>query len=193
MDLIITGRNLEVSDYLKQYVEKKVAKLDRYLPTIIEARIELSAENTKTAGEVQIAQVTLRVDRAILRGEERSNDMFAAIDAVVDTMYRQIARYKGKRQDRWRGRGEVVPEVAEPVAEAVIEEEEEEEEPEGAIQPVVRRKRFQVLPMTEAEAIEQMELLNHDFFVFHNADSGEMNVIYRRRDGGYGVLQPVLA
>jgi putative sigma-54 modulation protein len=183
MDLIIKGRNAEVSDYLRQYVEKKISKLDRYLPTITEARVELSSENTKTVGEVQIAQVTLRAERTILRGEERSSDVFAAVDAVVDTLYRQIARYKGKRQDRWRGRGEPLLTAEETLAELV-------EEPIG---PVVRRKRFQVLPMNEDEAIEQMELLGHDFFIFHNAESGEMNVVYRRRDGGYGILQPVMA
>ena len=193
MDLIIKGRNVEVSDYLRQYVEKKIGKLDRYLPTIAEARVELSTENSKTAGELQIAQVTLRVDRAILRGEERSNDMFAAIDSVVDTLYRQIARYKGKRQDRWRGRGETVLEAEGESSELTVEALEEEEEVEAPAAPVVRRKRFRVLPMNEEEAIEQMELLGHDFFIFYNAESGEMNVVYRRRDGDYGVLQPVMA
>jgi putative sigma-54 modulation protein len=98
-------------------------------------------------------------------------------------LYRQIARYKGKRQDRWRGRSEPLLTAEETLAELV-------EEPIGS---VVRRKRFQVLPMNEDEAIEQMELLGHDFFIFHNAESGEMNVVYRRRDGGYGILQPVMA
>jgi putative sigma-54 modulation protein len=183
MELMIKVRNAEVSDYLREYVEKKIAKLDRYLPTISEARVELSTQNTKSAGELHIAQVTLRADRVFLRGEERSNDMFAAIDSVVDTLYRQITRYKGKRQDRWRGRGENIPLLEESPPEFV-------EEPTG---PVVRRKRFEALPMREEEAIEQMELLGHDFFVFHNAESGELNVVYRRHDGGYGMLQPVLA
>ncbi|HID85899.1 MAG TPA: ribosome-associated translation inhibitor RaiA, partial [Anaerolineae bacterium] len=97
MELIIRGRNIEISDYLRQYVEKKIGKLDRYLPDITEARVELATQNTRSAGEVQIAQVTLRVDGTILRGEERSPDMFASIDAVLDKMYRQIARFKGKR------------------------------------------------------------------------------------------------
>ncbi len=194
MDLIITGRDVEVSDYLRQYVEKKIGKLDRYLPSITEARVELSSENTKTAGELQIAQVTVRAGGAILRSEERSNDMFAAIDSVVDTLYRQIARYKGKRQDRRRPRGEGTAELPAVTGESISEtEEDEEEEVEATATPIVRRKRFQVLPMTENEAIEQMELLGHDFFIFHNADSGEMNVAYRRRDGGYGILQAVMA
>ncbi|MFQ6057610.1 MAG: ribosome hibernation-promoting factor, HPF/YfiA family [Anaerolineae bacterium] len=179
MELIIKGRNIEISDYLRQYVHKKIGKLDRYLPDITEARVELATENTRSAGEMQVAQVTVRVNGTILRGEERSPDMFASIDAVLDKMYRQIARYKGKRQDRWRGRGERLP----------IPSEELEEEAEREI---VRRKRFRMFPMTEEEAIEQMELLGHDFFVFYNANSGEVNVLYRRKDGDYGLIEPEL-
>jgi putative sigma-54 modulation protein len=180
MELIIRGRNIEISDYLHQYVEKKIGKLDRYLPDITEARVELATVGTRSAGEIQIAQVTVRVDGTILRGEERSPDMFAAIDAVLDKLYRQIARFKGKRQDRWHGRGERVP----------LPSEKLEEEPEREI---VRRKQFRVYPMSEEEAIEQMELLGHDFFVFYNANSGEVNVLYRRRDGDYGLIEPELA
>ena len=183
MELVLKTRNVDVSDYLREYVEKKIGKLDRYLPTIREARVELSSENTKSTGEIYIAQVTLYANRVILRGEEQHNDMFAAIDSVVDTLYRQIARYKGKRQDRWRVRGEEPPLGAEE-----LEELEEEE-----LGPIVRRKRFQVYPMDEREAIEQMELLGHDFFIFHNAETGQINVVYRRRDGGYGLLEPELA
>lgn len=186
MELLVTGRNMEISEYLDQYVAKKVGKLDRYLPTITEARVDLSATNSKTAGKLYTAQVTIRAGRAILRSEERSNDIFAAIDAVVDTINRQIARYKGKRLDRWRGRAEGAAVKALHLEE--LEELEEEEEP-----AVVRRKRFQVLPMDEQEAIEQMELLGHDFFIFDNAETGELNVVYRRRDGNYGVLEPELA
>lgn len=186
MELLIKGRNLEVSDYLYQYVEKKISKLDRYLPIISEARVDLSVTSTKTAGKLYTAQVTLRANRAILRGEERSNDMFSAVDAVVDTMYRQIARYKGKRLDRWRGRVEGAA-----IKEINLDELEELEEQEKPV--IVRRKRFQVLPMDEEEAIRQMELLGHDFFIFHNAETGEINVIYRRRDGNYGLLEPELA
>lgn len=180
MELIIRGRNIGISDYLRQYVERKIGKLDRYLPDITEARVELATETTRSAGEVQIAQVTVRVDGTLLRGEERSPDMFTSIDAVLDKIYRQIARYKGKRQDRWRGRGERLP----------IPSEELEEEPEREI---VRRKQFRTYPMSEEEAIEQMELLGHDFFVFYNADTGEVNVLYRRRDGHYGLIEPELA
>jgi len=174
----VKGKNIEVTDRLREYVEKKVGKLDRYLPTITEARMELSVEGTKSAKDRQVAQLTVRSKGTLLRAEERTADMFASIDAIVDKMYRQIVRYKGKRYGRGRGPGEVPP------------VEEFEEEPPRRI---VRTKRFQVAPMDEEEAIEQMELLGHDFFVFFNVNTDGINVIYRRKDGDYGLLEPELA
>ena len=178
MQLIIQGKNMEVTDRLQEYIEKKVGKLDRYLPTITEARIELSVEGAKSAKDRQVAQLTVRSKGTFLRAEERTADMFASIDAIVDKMYRQIVRYKGKRYGRGRGPGEMPP----------VEEFEEEEPPR-----IVRTKRFQVAPMDEEEAIEQMELLGHDFFIFFNVDANGINVIYRRQDGNYGLLEPELA
>ncbi len=178
MQLIIQGKNMEVTDRLQEYIEQKVGKLDRYLPTITEARIELSVEGAKSAKDRQVAQLTVRSKGTFLRAEERTADMFASIDAIVDKMYRQIVRYKGKRYGRGRGPGEMPP----------VEEFEEEEPPR-----IVRTKRFQVAPMDEEEAIEQMELLGHDFFVFFNVDANGLNVIYRRKDGNYGLLEPELA
>jgi len=179
MQLIIQGKNIEVTDRLQEYIEKKVGKLDRYLPTITEARMELSVEDAKSAKDRQVAQLTVRSKGTLLRAEERSADMFASIDAIVDKMYRQIVRYKGKRYGRGRGPGEIPP----------VEEFEEEE----ASHRIVRTKRFQVAPMDEEEAVEQMELLGHDFFVFFNVNTNEVNVIYRRKDGNYGLIEPELA
>ncbi len=187
MQLILKGKNVEITDWLRQYVEKKVNKLDRYLPDIHEARVELSVEKTRSSQDRQIAQLTVRSDGVILRAEERTDDMFAAVDAVVDKMHRQIARYKGKRINRWQGqgrsnRGEVeLP----PLDEEALEELAEEQE-----RRIVRIKRFAVSPMDENEAIEQMELLGHDFFIFYNPNSGMLNVLYRRKDGNYGLLEP---
>jgi putative sigma-54 modulation protein len=178
MQLIIQGKNIEVTDRLQEYIEKKVGKLDRYLPTITEARMELSVEDAKSAKDRQVAQLTVRSKGTFLRAEERTADMFASIDSVVDKMYRQIVRYKGKRYGRGRGPGEIPP----------VEEFEEETPPR-----IVRTKRFQVAPMDEEEAVEQMELLGHDFFVFFNVNSNEVNVIYRRKDGNYGLIEPELA
>lgn len=185
MQIIIKGKNMEVTDWLREYVEKKIGRLDRYLPSISEAWVELAVQKTKSADDRQVAQITLRSDGTILRAEEKSDDMFASIDAVADKLHRQVARFKDKRARRGRAlHGEPVPL---PEEEMDIGEEDED----GAA--VVRVKRFLVRPMGEEEAIEQMELLGHDFFLFYNADTDSMNVIYRRKDGNYGLLQPELA
>jgi putative sigma-54 modulation protein len=182
MDLNIKGKNIEVTDRLHDYVDKKIGRLDRYLPTISEVWVELSVEGTKAAQDRQVCQVTVRSNGTILRAEERSDDMFSSIDSVLDKMYRQIARYKGKRQNRWRAAGVTI----EPLPEGFEEEDDEDA-------TIVRSKRFSMSPMHSEEAIEQMELLGHDFFVFYNAEEGEINVLYRRGDGNYGLLQPELA
>lgn len=177
MEVSIFARNMEMTPRLREYVERKVDKLDRYLPHIDEARIELKVEDTRSADHRQVAQLTVRVRGTILRAEERANDMFASIDAVLDKMYRQIARYKGKRQDRWH---------------AAVEELPIEERVEAPVGQIVRVKRFEVRPMPPEEAIEQMELLGHRFYVFMNAEEDALNVVYLRDDGDYGLLQPQL-
>ncbi len=177
MEVSIFARNMELTPHLREYVERKVEKLDRYLPLIDDVRIDLAVENTRSAAHRQVAQLTVRVRGTILRAEERAQDMFASIDTVLDKMYRQIARYKGKRQDRWHAAAEALP-IEEPVGET-----------EGEI---VRVKRFEVWPMAPEEAIEQMELLGHHFYIFLNADENAINVVYERNDGDYGLLQPEL-
>ncbi len=179
MQLIVQGKNVEVTDWLRTYVEKKFGKLDRHLPGIYDAHVELSLQKTKSAGDRHVVQVTLRSNGTILRGEERSDDMQTAIDAVLDKMVRQIARYKGKRA---RGRSRS----------AAADTQSAEEMAEEETSHIVRTKRFPVTPMTPDEAIEQMELLGHDFFVFLNGESAELNVLYRRQDGNYGILEPVV-
>ena len=190
MQIVLKGKNIEITDWLHEYVEKKVDKLDRYMPEIQEVRVELSVEKTRSSQDRQVAQVTVRSNGLILRAEERTDDMFSAIDAVMDKMHRQIVRYKGKRIDRWQGqrvgRGETeLPPLEEEVLEELAEEQEQERR-------IVRVKRFAVSPMEEDEAIEQMELLGHDFFVFFNPNSGKLSVLYRRKDGNYGLLEPEL-
>lgn len=177
MEVTIRGRNFEVTPRLQEYVELKVARLDRYLGTIDQVRVDLAIENTRSHADSQVAQFTVHSKRAILRAEERTDDMFASIDAVMDKIHRQIERYKGKRQQRIRS--------GETDVDALVEE--PEEVPAGE---VVRVKRFEVLPMGVEEAIEQMELLGHDFFLFYNADEAAVNLVYRRRGGNYGLLQP---
>ena len=178
----ITGRNMEVTDRLNEYVTKKVSKLNRYLNDIDEAHVELAyAKSARSAADRQVAQLTIRGKGFILRSEERADDIYAALDSAMDKMQRRIERYKGKR-NRGRGDGRSAAEVV-PMPEI---EEEESEEP-----VIVRRKHFIVSPMDESEAIEQMSLLGHeDFFVFFNTATEAMNVLYRRRDGTYGLIEP---
>lgn len=187
MDISITSHNVELTQRLRDHVERKTAKLDRYMPNLAEVRVELTTQNTRSAVQRQVAQITIRDDRGtILRAEERNSDMFASVDAVVDKLYRQIKRYRGKRIKSRRGANSTVEELAlgEPLP-LEFEEELAGEEP-----AIVRRKRFPLRPMATEEAIEQMELLGHSFFVFFDVDEEMVNVVYKRHDGNYGLLQP---
>lgn len=185
MDILITGRNMNVTEDLREYVEKKVDKLGRYMANIGEIRVELAEMKASNAEDRLVAQLTLRNERGrVLRAEERSSDILAAVDAAIDKMYRQIERYKGKGKWRRRGRGRDLSVEEQLVA---------EEETEAGTGEIVRRKRFPVAPMTADEAIEQLELLDHDFFLYYDADTATINVVYRRRDGGYGILEPELS
>ena len=178
----ITGRNMEVTDRLNDYVTKKVNKLDRYLSGIDEAHVDLAyIKSARSASDRQVAQVTIRGKGFILRSEERADDIFAAVDTALDRMQRRIERYKGKHH-RGRGDGKSAAEVVPP---PVIEEEE-------ATEPViVRRKHFLLTPMDESEAIEQMHMLGHEnFFIFFNSTTNGINVLYLRRDGTYGLIEP---
>ncbi|HSM57315.1 MAG TPA: ribosome-associated translation inhibitor RaiA [Candidatus Sulfomarinibacteraceae bacterium] len=187
MEILIHSHNMDVSDRLQQYVEKKTMRLDRYMPNLTEVRVDLAEENTRSAVERHVAQITIRDDRGtILRAEERSNDMFASVDIVVDKLYRQINRYRGKRRrNRRGGNNDAAAFEPLPVDEAILEEEADARE-------IVRRKRFPLHPMSVEEAVDQMELLGHDFFVFFNPDEQAVNVVYKRHDGNYGLLLPEL-
>jgi putative sigma-54 modulation protein len=186
MELLVHGRNIEITDWVREYVEKKVGKLERYLAQAREARAELTHSPTRAAEDRYTAQITVWAGGQILRAEESTSDIFASIDATVDKMYRQLTRFKGRRYgDRRRAAAaaKMEAEMAATAAEVAIAEEE-------TTPPIVRRKQFVVQPMSEEEAVEQMELLNHDFYVFFNPDTKSVNVIYRRRDENYGLLQP---
>lgn len=188
MDLSINSRNIELTTRLQNYVEKKTGRLDRYMPNLTEVRVDLSSEKARSSVERQVAQITVRDNRGtILRAEERNSDMFAAVDAVVDKLYRQIQRYQGKRRRRWRNAGQQNEDfMGEPLP---VEDDFEEESTEPTI---VRMKRFPMRPMSPEEAVDQIELLGHDFFVFFNTEDDGVNVLYRRHDQNYGLLQPEL-
>lgn len=180
--LDIQSRNMEVTDRINDYIEKKASKLDRLLPAIEESRIELSFEKSaRSAADRHVAQITVRGKNLLLRSEERAEDIFAAFDTALAKMLRQIDRFKGKH---YRGRGD-----GRSAAEVVPMPEVDEEPDEELI--VVRRKKFTLVPMNEAEAIEQMKLLGHDnFFIFFDADANRVKVLYQRRNGTYGLIEP---
>ncbi|HEX7555847.1 MAG TPA: ribosome-associated translation inhibitor RaiA [Leptolinea sp.] len=178
----ISAKNMEVTERISDYVNKKVAKFDRLLPAIDEVRIDLSHyKNARNVGDRNVAQITIRGKGYILRAEERADDIFTALDTTLDKMQRQIERFKGKRE---HGRGDGTPASAVVPGETIAEE--------SSSQPVVvRRKEFTLVPMDEVEAVEQMVLLGHEnFFIFYNANSNQINVLYRRRDGTYGLIEP---
>jgi putative sigma-54 modulation protein len=177
--------NMRLTDNVRDYVEKKAAKLERFLQEIDEIRVELShIKSARSALDRQVAQITVHGKGFILRSEERADDIHAAFDAALEKVQRQIDRYKGKHY-HGRGDGRSAAEVLEedlPVDET------------GELLPLIaRRKKFIVFPMNEDEAVEQMRLLGHDnFFVFFNAEQNSIQVLYRRRNGTYGLIEPVV-
>lgn len=203
MEVSIQGLNMKVNDAVASYARKKLDRLDRYLPGISNVKLDLSTQNTRRGGNLRIAQITVQHRRgAILRAEERiTGDFEAAIDMAVDKMYRQIERFKGKRVakrkgiERFSATIDELAQAEELPEEEVIEVEEpvEAAEAEPHHETIIRRKQVDLTAMSEEEAIEQMELLGHDFFMFFNATTGSVNVLYRREAGGYGLLQPELA
>lgn len=179
MELQITGKNMELTPEVRRYIERKLGKLNHYLPSIIKSSVEIFEEKTRSPQQHFVVQVTVDSGNALLRGEERGGDLFTAIDKVAVIMSRQIEHHKGKLYKKGRGssfaRSEFTEEVEMP-----------------SPRKVVKVKRFAVKPMSVVEATEQMELLGHDFFLFFNADTEELNLLYRRKDGNYGLIEPEL-
>jgi putative sigma-54 modulation protein len=180
------ARNMRLTDNTREYVEQKAAKLEKHLPGIDEIHVELSHNKAaRNANDRQVAQITVRGKGFILRTEERSDDLHGSFDIAFDKMQRQIERYKGKH---YHGRGD-----GRSAADVIAEEDLPVDET-GELMPLIaRRKKFILIPMMEDEAIEQMRLLGHDnFFVFFNAEKNSIQVMYRRRNGTYGLIEPVV-
>lgn len=179
MKVIVSGKNMAVTDSLREGVESKFMKFDKYFKSDVEAHVTLSYQDVKTAKNCQIVEVTIPLKNGVIfRGEENSDDMYTAIDKVIDKLKRQMDKHKTKIERRYHKndtiRFENIPEL-------------EEEAPE---QKIVRTKQFSVKPMDAEEAVLQMEMLGHDFYVFMNHESEEINVVYLRKDGQYGLIEP---
>ena len=174
MRLQVKGKNVDVSDSLKDYAAQKLGKLDKHLNDAARLELELQVEKNPSIAENQVAEATVWTKGPILRARESSTDMKASIDQLVDKLERQVTRYREKRGRRRR-----------PGRQAPDEGIQMPEEPQ-----IVKTKQFAVKPMDAQEAVLQLELIGHDFFVFRNADSGDINVVYRRNAGGYGLIEP---
>ena len=198
MDITIHGDGIKISEGLDQYTRSRVDRLDRYLPNIAHVGVELAIIRTHRGADIAIAQITVQHARgAILRAEERldienRDTIRFAINKAVDKLHRQIDRFKSKRKsknqkvrDKYRATlaeldaAEDIPESTLSVGDEAIAQSE-----------ILRRKQVELIPMNEEEAIEQLELLDHNFYMFMNAESTQVNVLYRRDNGGYGILVP---
>ncbi|MDQ7794204.1 MAG: ribosome-associated translation inhibitor RaiA [bacterium] len=169
MRIRISSRNLEVTAEVRKYVQKKVGKLSRYFDETPTCQVTLAVERDR-----HIIEITMALNGMILRGQEAAGDMFSSIDLVTDKLERQIRKYKTRINRHMR-------KVALP--EELLPAPEEEDQ-------VVKVKRFAIKPMPVEEAVLQMNLLGHDFFVFANSDDERINVVYRRKDGAYGLIVP---
>jgi putative sigma-54 modulation protein len=179
MELQIAGTNMEITPETQRYVELKLDKLNRHKPDIIDIKVEISEESTKSPLAHYLVRVTIQSGTRgiIIHGEERAESVFLAVDKVVDVLVRQLETRKGKMQNRGRGS---------PLARGKYNK----PEPPQAERKVVKRKRFAIEPMTTEDAIEQMEHLGHNFFLFVDKMSDEPRILYRRNDGNYGLIEP---
>jgi len=179
MEVTVVGRNIVITDALRAYAEKKVDKLQKYFEReIVDAQVTMSVERG-----IHTADVTIQVDGLLLRGEERTGDMYASIDSAVDKIERQIRKYKTRINRKLRQDGNKLVESA-------VNRQASVDVSEPSELKVVRVKRFAMKPMSVEEAIMQMELLGHDFFVFMDASTEDVNVVYKRKDGNYGLIEP---
>ncbi|MEN6520692.1 MAG: ribosome-associated translation inhibitor RaiA [Armatimonadota bacterium] len=188
MLVTVKGKNVEVTDALKRYAEKKVQKLEKYFKDIKEAQITQSVQRNW-----HIVEVQLEGDGVLIRGEERSDDMYASIDLVVEKLERRVKKFKGKLLGKSTEEGPKGKEAQRDqlVADAIGIENIDADTEEPEFTPtIVRMKRHAFKPMNPDEAANQMELLHHDFFVFLNSDTELLNVVYKRKDGNYGLIEP---
>jgi putative sigma-54 modulation protein len=177
MRLQVKGKNVEVSEQIRSYAELKLGKLERHLNGPTRVELELAVERNPSISANNVAEATIWTKGPVLRARESSADMKASIDQLVEKLERQVTRYRDKR----RRHDYPAPGQASVAADATDVDE-------GV--PIVKMKQFAVKPMSPEEAVLQLELIGHDFFVFRNADSGEVNVVYRRHGGGYGLIEP---
>lgn len=179
MNLQILGKNdVELTEAMEEYINRKISKLGRYLPAIGEGKVEISEGRARLPEQRITVQVTLDSRGTLIRAQEKAKDIRTAIDKISDVLTSRIERYKGKRYNKGKGASLARHWAATETGEAEV------------AKRIVRMKHFLIKPMPEDEAIDHMELLGHDFFLFINADTSELNLLYRRKDGNYGLIEP---
>jgi len=180
MELQIIARNdVSVSPAIEEYANTRISKMARYLPSIDGGKVEISREGTRQPDQRFVVQATLNSNGMVIRAQEKADDIRTAIDRVVDALTNRVSRYKGKRFEK----GKDTVRTMEPVLAAGDADTVQQGR-------VVKTKQFTLKPMPVDEATEQMELLGHDFFLFINSDNGKANLLYRRKDGDYGLIEP---
>ena len=189
MELQIRAHGIAITDDLRRFIDKRAAKLDHLVDRVVDAKLELRTRHNRLGPDTTIAQLTLHTGHRILRAEEHDADPFVAVDQAVDKLVRQVRRFHDRRSDRKGPRLEPAPAVGPDLIAEGAELDGDETDREE-VTGLVRTKRFSLKPMDVEEAIQQMELLGHDFYLFHNAAEEGLNVVYRRRDGTYGLLVP---
>jgi ribosome hibernation promoting factor len=176
MRLQVKGKNVEVSEAIRTYAEEKLGRLERQLADPTRVELELTVERNPSIADNHVAEATIWTKGPVLRAKEASADMRASIDLLTDKLERQVSRYREKRRRRGQrnGNGVGVPVPS----------------PEEVGQMIVKTKQFTMQPLSPEDAVLQLELVGHDFFVFRNDETGDVNVVDRRRDGGYGLIEP---
>ncbi|HEX7101841.1 MAG TPA: ribosome-associated translation inhibitor RaiA [Nitrolancea sp.] len=196
MDVQIKTKNIRLTDALETYIQRKYQKLEKVNVRVVDAKLEVRSDRKKKGGDHYVVQLTIATPDNILRAEEINADLYTTIDLAIARMERQIRRFRDKQVYQRRRQKALSQSV---VKQPLLPEDAVELPLDGVVEDepltetLVRRKRFKLQPMDEDEAIEQMELLGHDFFVFFNPEEAQINVLYRRHDGQYGLILPELA
>jgi len=198
MELQIRSNGTKVTDGMREFIDRRMSKLDHLAERVVDAQLDLRTEHPRAGAPQTTAQLTLKTGQHLIRAEVRADDPAKAIDAAIDKLIRQVHKYNDKRQSRRRRAGEhpmnELVDVGELDLPDLLAEDDRDTgltDNEGDERSIpLRIKRFGVKPMIVEEAVDQMELLGHDFFLFHNADESQLNVVYKRRDGAYGLLAP---
>ena len=185
MEVNIRANGVKVSDGLREFIDKRMTKLDRLADRVIDAQLELKSETTRTGAETSTAQITLKTGKHVLRAEAEAPEIAKAVDIAVDKLVGQVRRFNDRKHKRG---GKPLYELVDPLP--AQDGEDQEAEIHDKIGEIARTKTFQMDPMGVETAIEQMELIGHDFFFFRNEEDQTFSVLYRRKDGSYGLLAP---